>query len=460
MTREQFIEKIAPIVVKYAPQYNVLCPSAVIAQAVLESDGGMSELGQKAFNFFGLKYRPNRCPSACGIYYKIGSEQNTDGSYISSSMQWMKFANMDDGVKGYFDFTNISTYKSIKGISDPKTYLENIKKAGYATSLKYVDNLLAVINTYNLTRFDKKINDKEVSPLGYNITSSTYLNETIHGMKVNTSIKCSSTNYQTTSNRNVEYIVIHYTGNAKKDTAVNNAKYFQGTNRKASAHFFVDDTSIYQSVDLKDSAWHCGASNYRHARCRNINSVGIEMCCTAGNYTVSSKTQENTAYLCARLCKLFGISANEVDTYVLTHHSVTGKSCPKQYVMYPEQFVSFKNMVKDILIKGAVSSTTLSNPSSKVSYEHKGLDYSSVFNPTFYANRYGDLKKTYGTNESKLFEHFINFGMKEGRVASSTFNVQTYKSRYLDLKNTFGNNLPKYYEHWIKYGKKENRIAI
>ena len=279
-------------------------------------------------------------------------------------------------------------------------------------------------------------------------------------LKESISIKCSSTNYQTTSNRNVEYIVIHYTGNAKKDTAVNNAKYFQGTNRKASAHFFVDDTSIYQSVDLKDSAWHCGASNYRHARCRNINSVGIEMCCTAGNYTVSSKTQENTAYLCARLCKLFGISANEVDTYVLTHHSVTGKSCPKQYVMYPEQFVSFKNMVKDILIKGAVSSTTLSNPSSKVSYEHKGLDYSSVFNPTFYANRYGDLKKTYGTNESKLFEHFINFGMKEGRVASSTFNVQTYKSRYLDLKNTFGNNLPKYYEHWIKYGKKENRIAI
>ena len=120
-----------------------------------------------------------------------------------------------------------------------------------------------------------------------NITSSTYLNETIHGIKINTSIKCNSTNYQMTSKRKVDYIVVHYTGNSE-DIAVNNAKFFQDANRKASAHFFVDDTSIYQSIDLKDSAWHCGSSNYRHARCRNLNSIGIEMCCTAGNYMVST----------------------------------------------------------------------------------------------------------------------------------------------------------------------------
>ena len=157
MTKEQFIEKIAPIIVKYASQYNVLCPSAVIAQAVLESNGGMSELGQNAFNYFGLKYRPNRCPSACGIYYKVGSEQDPiTGQYTSSAMQWMKFANMDACVKGYFDFVSVPAYKSIKGISDPKTYLENIKKAGYATSINYVDNLLAVINRYNLKKFDPR----------------------------------------------------------------------------------------------------------------------------------------------------------------------------------------------------------------------------------------------------------------------------------------------------------------
>ena len=310
-------------------------------------------------------------------------------------------------------------------------------------------------------KFATKTNNKEVSPL-VNISSSTYLNETIHGIKVNTSVKCSSTNYQTTSNRQAEYIVIHYTGNSK-DVAVNNAKYFQGANRKASAHFFVDDTSIYQSVDLKDSAWHCGASNYRHAKCRNLNSIGIEMCCTDGNYMVSSKTQENTAYLCARLCKILGISASQVDTYVLTHNAVTGKTCPRQYVNNPSEFTAFKKMVKDILNNGSVSSAPASNTSSDAattSYVHNGIDYSLVFNPTFYANRYGDLKKAFGSDSKKLFNHFVQYGMKEGRVASVGFNVQAYKSRYLDLQNAFGSNLPKYYEHYIRYGEKEKRTAI
>ena len=326
------------------------------------------------------------------------------------------------------------------------------KKIGYGF------DIIAGINNMKAI----KENNEEVSPLG-NITSSTYLNETIHGMKVNTSIKCSSTNYQTTSNRKIEYIVIHYTGNAKKDTAVNNAKYFQGTNRKASAHFFVDDTSIYQSVDLKDSAWHCGASNYRHAKCRNLNSIGIEMCCTAGNYMVSSKTQENTAYLCARLCRLIGVSASEVDTYVLTHNSVTGKACPRQYVNNPSEFTAFKKMVKEILKNGGVSYAPINNnmtSSATSSFIHNGIDYSLVFNPTFYSNRYGDLKKAFGTDSKKLFSHFVEYGMKEGRVAHEKFNVQAYKRRYLDLQNAFGNNLPKYYEHYIRYGKRENRTAI
>ena len=42
---------------------------------------------------------------------------------------------------------------------------------------------------------------------------------------------------------NIQYIVIHYTGN-KGDTAKNNADYFYGGNRQASAHYFVDDNSI------------------------------------------------------------------------------------------------------------------------------------------------------------------------------------------------------------------------
>ena len=186
------------------------------------------------------------------------------------------------------------------------------------------------------------------------------------------------------------------------------------------------------------------------------------MCCTAGNYTVSSKTQENTAYLCARLCKLLGISANQVDTYVLTHNAVTGKACPKQYVNNPNEFTEFKKMVKDILNNGSVSSASASNTSSatSTSFIHNGLNYSLVFDPTYYSNKYSDLKKVFGSDANKLFNHFLNYGMKEGRMGSANFNVQVYKDRYADLEKAYGNNLRKYYEHYITYGYKEKRQAI
>lgn len=151
---EKFIEEIAKYVQKYALQYGIKVHSPIIAQAVLESGCGTSELAKNAHNYFGLKYRPNRCPGASGIYNKVGSEQTSGGKYISSNMQWMKFDTMADGVKGYFDFINIPNYANLKGVTEPKKYLELIKADKYATSHNYVQNLLNVIKKYNLTQYD------------------------------------------------------------------------------------------------------------------------------------------------------------------------------------------------------------------------------------------------------------------------------------------------------------------
>lgn len=185
-----------------------------------------------------------------------------------------------------------------------------------------------------------------------------FLSDTINGLKINSSYPCNSGNYSNTSSRDVKYIVIHYTGN-QKDIAINNCKYFQTGGRKASAHFFVDDTNIYQSVELRDTAWHCGTSGkYYHSTCRNANAFGIEMCCTSGNYTVSEKTQINTAYLCAHLCKLLGVTASNVDTYVLRHYDVTHKGCPRQYVSNTSEWTQFKTWVKNILNTGSHTTTS------------------------------------------------------------------------------------------------------
>lgn len=52
------------------------------------------------------------------------------------------------------------------------------------------------------------------------------------------------------------YLVIHWVGAVS--SAYQNAKYFEQEYRGASAHYFVDDNSIYQVVEDSDAAWHCG----------------------------------------------------------------------------------------------------------------------------------------------------------------------------------------------------------
>lgn len=163
MSKQEFIEQIASYVKKYAPKYTILVVSPIIAQAILESAYGTSELAVNACNFFGLKYRKGRCKTAIGIYNKVGSEQNKDGTYTSSAMEWCKFADVESGVIGYFDFINISNYANLKGVTDPRKYLENIKADGYATSLNYVDNLMSVIEKWELTKYDEKKEEIKMS---------------------------------------------------------------------------------------------------------------------------------------------------------------------------------------------------------------------------------------------------------------------------------------------------------
>ena len=96
----------------------------------------------------------------------------------------------------------------------------------------------------------------------------------------------------------------------------------------------------------------------------------------------------------------------------------------------------------------------------EVSFVHEGLDYSVLFDPTYYSNQYSDLQKAFGNNAQKLFNHFINHGMKECRQPSATFDVAFYKKSYKDLQKAYGENIPEYYKHYVKYGHKERRKTI
>ena len=132
------------------------------------------------------------------------------------------------------------------------------------------------------------------------------------------------------------YIIIHYVG-AQSSTAYNNAVYFAGGDRGASAHYFVDDTSIWQSVEDNHGAWHVG--NTKTAP-NNQNSIGIEMCCMGANLQVTAKTEENTVELTKYLMKKYNIPVANVRT----HAEVTnyGKTCPNWSANNWDRWKKFK----------------------------------------------------------------------------------------------------------------------
>lgn len=165
-------------------------------------------------------------------------------------------------------------------------------------------------------------------------------------MQIKQGKPCHRSNYSPHSARKISYIVIHYTaGNG--DSAKGNCNYSSGANRGASAHYFVGDDGIYQSVQDKDRAWHCGSETgkYKHPVCRNANSIGIEMCSkkTAGGvYYISRNIVEQAAELTRYLMEKYNIPKENV----VRHYDVTGKRCPEPFVRDSKQWEDFKERLE------------------------------------------------------------------------------------------------------------------
>lgn len=86
--------------------------------------------------------------------------------------------------------------------------------------------------------------------------------------------------------------------------------------------------------------------------------------------------------------------------------------------------------------------------------------YRAVFDATYYYNAYPDVAAVCGADEDALFNHFVSFGVYEGRSASAAFNPQAYRQRYTDLQEEFGNDMAAYCRHYVAFGRAEGRNAV
>lgn len=153
MTKQEFIDSIAKYVRKYAKQYGICVHSPIIAQAILESGWGQSKLAAQYHNYFGLKCGTKWTGKSVNMATK---EEYKPGILTDIRDNFRIFDSMEDGVKGYFEFIQLTRYHNLRGITDPRKYLETIREDGYATSSTYAENCMALLDQYKLTQYDKE----------------------------------------------------------------------------------------------------------------------------------------------------------------------------------------------------------------------------------------------------------------------------------------------------------------
>ena len=149
-----FIDEIAPLAVELNKQTGGVLPSITIAQAILESNYGKSELAIKANNLFGIK------GSYKGKSVKMQTmEYKNNKSYTIET----EFRAYPDLKSAFIDHTklilegtswNENQYYDVLAATNYQEAAHALKKNHYSTDPMYPEKLIAIIEQYNLGKYD------------------------------------------------------------------------------------------------------------------------------------------------------------------------------------------------------------------------------------------------------------------------------------------------------------------
>lgn len=167
LTKAQVIEKIGPLFTADQQRTGILA-SVSLAQFILESGYGKSELAQKANNCFGMKKDLSGSTWASStwdgksVYTKDTREQAPDGGITTITADFRKYPCVEASIadhSAYLVGAKKASNLRYAGLASERSYkkaVQIIKDGGYATSLTYVENLCSIIEEWDLTRFDVK----------------------------------------------------------------------------------------------------------------------------------------------------------------------------------------------------------------------------------------------------------------------------------------------------------------
>ena len=149
---EKYIKKYAHTAVSEMRRTGVPA-SITLAQGLIESAAGQSELASKSNNHFGIKCHSDW--KGKKTYYDDDKSKECFRVYSSAAASF----------RDHSDFLRYQDrYKSLFSLdpTDYKSWARGLKKAGYATDPKYADKLIRVIEEYELYRYDDSTTEDEL----------------------------------------------------------------------------------------------------------------------------------------------------------------------------------------------------------------------------------------------------------------------------------------------------------
>ena len=167
LTEAQVIAKVGALFTADQKMSGILA-SVSMAQFILESGYGKSELAQGANNCFGMKKSLSGNTwggstwDGSSVYIKKTQEQNADGSYVTITADFRRYGCIEDSIADHSAYLlgakngSKLRYDGLKGCTDYKKAAQLIKDGSYATSSTYVEKLCSIIERWNLTQYDVK----------------------------------------------------------------------------------------------------------------------------------------------------------------------------------------------------------------------------------------------------------------------------------------------------------------
>ena len=323
---KEFINKIAPFAVIEMKKRKILA-SVIIAQAILESGYGTSDLAIYAKNIHGLKCKLSGNTwetewDGESKYTKKSPEQDKNGNESLEESDFRAYPDWETCIRDHSLYLigamngNKPRFAGIVGEKDPRKVIEIAKAGVYATDTKYVEKVMDLIERFNLTQYDKLAEANEECDV-----------------KIIEKIASNNPCYTNGSKITPEGGMIHSVGTPQPDPLAF-VKNWQSSSANTCVHAVVGkDAVAYQLLPWNIKAWHCGSGSKGSG---NNTLISLEMTEPATiKYTSGANwielgdgsntkahvlaTYANAVQFFAFICKEYGFNPEDSNV-IMSHH--------------------------------------------------------------------------------------------------------------------------------------------